>query len=210
MWCVVFCVCACGVCGVWVVCVHVVLCRRACCVYMWCCVGVGDVLCGCCVLCGWCGVWVLCVVCFCVFVLFCFFFSQFSSFSFLLSLLSSFPLLSSLFCLLFLFLFSSISFTPTNTVQSTDQQNWRSTSRRLNVIWRTAGVHSSRLSALLSTPSSLLSLSSSSKKGGNFLLQEYFWRGIYFYYSLKLIPKNRRRGKLQSLQFYINSKTIGL
>ena len=27
-----------------------------------------------------------------------------------------------------------------------------------------------------------------------------------FYYSFKLIPKTRRAGKLQSLQFYINSK----
>ena len=48
------------------------------------------------------------------------------------------------------------------------------------------------------------------KKGGIFLIQEYFGRGIYFYYSLKLIPKNRRRLKLQALQFYINSKTIEL
>ena len=31
-----------------------------------------------------------------------------------------------------------------------------------------------------------------------------------FYYSLKLIPKNRRRVKLQASQFYINSKTVGL
>ena len=48
------------------------------------------------------------------------------------------------------------------------------------------------------------------KKGGNFLLQEYSRRGNYFYYSLKLIQKSRRRVKLQSLQFYLNSKTIGL
>ena len=39
------------------------------------------------------------------------------------------------------------------------------------------------------------------KKVGNFLLQEYFRRGIYFYYSFKLTPKNRRRVKLQALQF---------
>ena len=32
------------------------------------------------------------------------------------------------------------------------------------------------------------------KKEGT-LLQEYFRRGIYFYYSFKLIPKNRRRVK---------------
>ena len=48
------------------------------------------------------------------------------------------------------------------------------------------------------------------KKRGDFLLQEYFPRGIYFYYSLNLIPRNRRRVKLQALQFYINFKTIGL
>ena len=48
------------------------------------------------------------------------------------------------------------------------------------------------------------------KKVGTFLLQEYFRRGIYLYDSLKLIPKNGRRVKLQALQFYINSKTIGL
>ena len=33
---------------------------------------------------------------------------------------------------------------------------------------------------------------------------------LIFYYIFKLIPKNRRRVKLQALQFYINSKTIGL
>ena len=49
-----------------------------------------------------------------------------------------------------------------------------------------------------------------SKREGTFLLQEYFRRGIYFYYSFKLIPKTRRQGKLQSLQLYINSKTLGL
>ena len=46
-----------------------------------------------------------------------------------LSLLSSFYLLYSLF--------SSLPFTPTNTVQSTDQQTRRPTLRRLNVMWRT-------------------------------------------------------------------------
>ena len=34
-------------------------------------------------------------------------------------------------------LFSSLPFTPTNTVQSTDQQTRRPTLRRLNVMWRT-------------------------------------------------------------------------
>ena len=32
---------------------------------------------------------------------------------------------------------SSLPFTPTNTVQSTDQQTWRPTLRRLKVMWRT-------------------------------------------------------------------------
>ena len=58
--------------------------------------------------------------------------------------------------------------------------------------------------------SSLLPPSHTQKKWGDFLLQEYFRRGNYFYYSFKLIPKKRRRVKLQSLQFYINSKTINL
>ena len=48
------------------------------------------------------------------------------------------------------------------------------------------------------------------KKRGNFLLQEYFRRGNYFYNSFILIQKNRRRVKLQTSQFYINSKTIEL
>ena len=39
------------------------------------------------------------------------------------------------------------------------------------------------------------------RKKRNFLLQEYFRREIYFHYSFKLIPKNRRRVKLQELQF---------
>ena len=34
--------------------------------------------------------------------------------------------------------------------------------------------------------------------------------GIILYYSFRLIKKNQRRVKLQSLQFYINSKTINL
>ena len=42
----------------------------------------------------------------------------------------------------------------------------------------------------------------------------FYYRNIsgeeFFYYSFKLIPETRRRGKLQSLQFYINAKTIGL
>ena len=131
-----------------------------------------------------CVVWVLCVVwVVCVFVLFCFFLSilffLFLALSFLLlslSSLSSFlPLLSSLFCLLFLFLLSLL-FSPTNTVQSTDQQNWRPTSRHVNVIWRTAGAQQS----VLSPPpiSSLLLSPSSPKKEGTFHYRNISGEGI--------------------------------
>ena len=134
---------------------------------------------------------------FCVFFSF---FSQFSSFSFLLSLFLS-SLFFPHFSLLFLFFFS-LHFSQR-----------RPTSRHLNVMWRTASAQQSVLSLLLSPPSSfLLSLPPllKKKRGENFLLQEYFRRGIYFYYRKRLSPKNRRRVKLQSLQFKINSKTIGL
>ena len=47
-------------------------------------------------------------------------------------------------------------------------------------------------------------------KEGTFYYRNIFGEEFIFYYSFKLIPKTRRRGKLQSLQFYINSKTIGL
>ena len=138
VWCVVWYV---GV-GVWWWCVCVV------CVV--CCVGVGVWSWWCCVLCG-----VVCV--FCVFVLFCFFSldsllslscSLLSFFSLFFFLLSSFPLLSSLSCLLFLFLFSLL-FSPPNTVERTDQPTRRPTSRHLNVILRTAGAQQSVLTLLL-------------------------------------------------------------
>ena len=48
------------------------------------------------------------------------------------------------------------------------------------------------------------------KSEGTFNYRNISGEEFIFYYSFKLIPKNRRRGKLQSLQFYINSKTIGL
>ena len=47
-------------------------------------------------------------------------------------------------------------------------------------------------------------------KEGTFYYRIFSGEGINLHYSLKLNQKNRRRGKLQSLQFYINSKTIGL
>ena len=115
-------------------------------------------------------------VCLCFFVLFYSYFSQFSSFSFLLSPFPS--LFFSLFSFLFL-VFSSLPFTPPNCVERTDQPTRRPTSRHLNVIWRTAGAQQSVLSLLFPLPS-LPSRSSSIKKRGNFLLQEYFRRGIHF------------------------------
>ena len=48
------------------------------------------------------------------------------------------------------------------------------------------------------------------KKEGTFYYKNISGEEFIFYYSFKLIPKTRRRGKLQSLQFKINSKTIGL
>ena len=116
-----------------------------------------------------------------------------------LSLLSSFffpPFYS-----LYSSLLSSLPFTPTNTVQSTDQQSRRPTLRRLNVMWRT--VRSKQLPTnctecshlcsflLFSPPSSLPP--TPRKKKGDFLLQEYYQRGNYFV-----------------LQFYINSERLNL
>ena len=133
----------------------------------------------------WCVVW--CVV-------------KLGTLSLLLSLLPLLCLLSfslSLSFCLFLFfllsfsfysLFSSLPFTPTNTVQSTDQQTRRPTSRRLNVMWRT--VRSKQLPTNCTERSHL----SSSLLFSLLLLpppslphqkEEYFWRGIYFYYSFK-------------------------
>ena len=65
---------------------------------------------------------------------FFFFFSCSCSYSCSCSCSFSF---SSFFFLPFYSLFSSLPFTPTNTVQSTDQQPRRPTLRRLNVMWRT-------------------------------------------------------------------------
>ena len=128
-------------CVVWCVCVHVVLCG-----VVWCCV----VLCAC--ACVWCVVKLgtLSLSCSLSFLfsfpfffslnfLFSLFFFLFScSFSYSCSCSCSFSF-SSFFFLPFYSLFSSLLFTPTNTVQSTDQQTRRPTLRHLNVMWRTAG-----------------------------------------------------------------------
>ena len=61
-------------------------------------------------------------------------------------------------------------------------------------------------------PSSLLpsSLPHPEKKEETFYYRNISGEEFIFYYSFKLIPKNRRWVKLQALQFYINSKTIEL
>ena len=90
---------------------------------------------------------------------------------------------SSFFFLPFYSLFSSLPFTPTNTVQSTDQQTRRPTLRRLNVMWRTttfiacANELHGMFPPLLLPPllSYLLPPShTQKKKRGDFLLQELF------------------------------------
>ena len=165
--------------------------RVLCCVV--CCVGVGV------------GVWWWCCVVWCVFlclfVFFFSFFSQCSSFSFLLYL--SFFLLSSSLSSLFSSFFSfSLLFSLPNTMERTDQPTRRPTSRHLNVIWRRTSAQQSVLSLL--TPPLL------EKKEETFYYRNISGEGIILHYSFILIQKNRRRVKLQSLRFYINSKTIKL
>ena len=71
-----------------------------------------------------------------LFSFFSFFLFFSCSFSYSCSCSCSFSF-SSFFFLPFYSLFSSLPFTPTNTVQSTDQQTRHPTLRRLNVMWRT-------------------------------------------------------------------------
>ena len=84
----------------------------------------------------------------------------------------------------FFFFFFSCSFSYScscsslSSMERTDQPTRRPPSRHLNVIWRRASAQQSVLSLLLSPPTSLLSLSSSKKRGT--FLQEYFRRGNYF------------------------------
>ena len=48
------------------------------------------------------------------------------------------------------------------------------------------------------------------KKEGTLYYRNISGEGFTLYYSFTLIPKDRRRVNLQALQFYFNSKTIGL
>ena len=148
VWCVL---CACGVCGVWDVCVHVVL-------------RVVLVVCTCGVVCGVGGVcvvvlwWCVCVVCGEAWHTLSLLFSLLLLlFPFFLSLIFIFSLL---FLFLFLFLFLLLLLLLLLL-------------RHLNVIWCIAIAQQSVLSLLLSPPSSLLSLSSSKKK------RELFITGIF-------------------------------
>ena len=160
------------------------MCCVLCCVVVWC--GVVCVWCGLCV-------WRFCVV-FLLFLSILFFLFLTLSLSF--SLLSFFSLLSSLLFSLPRFLFSSLHATKHCGKN-------RSTNTAAN--WRTASAQQSVLS-----PPSLHSLLPSQKNKGTFYYRNISGEEFIFYYSFKLIPKTRRRGKLQTLQFYIKSKTINL
>ena len=170
------------------------------------CVGV-SVLC-------WCG-----VVClrFSLFFLSIIFIRYLScSLSFFLLFLSFFTLLFSLLSSLPLSLLSSLFSSRQQTLyKSTDQQAWRPTLRRLNVIWRTASAQHSLLNSLHLPPNCTECchvgdgslpppLSSSSftpeKKEGTFHYRNISGEGIFFN-SFIFIQKNRRRVKLQELQF---------
>ena len=196
-------------CVVW--CVYGVLCFVCACGVLVC----GLCVCTCGIVCCW-----LCVLFCCVGACVCG--VKLGTHSLSLSLLLSlhpllfpfrfpFLFLSYLYFYLFFFFFflsfSSLSllFSSPNTMERTDQPTRRPTSRHLNVIWRRASAQQSVLSLLLSPPSSPLQ-----KREGTFYYRNISGEEFSFYYSFKLIPKNRRRMKLQSLQFYINSKTIGL
>ena len=176
------------------------------------CVFACGVVHGCCVVVvGWCGVWVWGgVVCLCfslVFPLILFILSLAVSLSLFLSLLFS-PLFS---------LLSSLPLFPSRQQtlhKSTDQQTWRPTGR--HGLWLRRRRLMSSIPLLFRSCSMKTSLANDfavvrlETKEGPFYYRNISGEEFIFYYSFKLIPKTRRRGKLQSLQFYINSKTIGL
>ena len=145
-----------------------------------------------CGVCVWCVVWVLCrcvccvVVC-CVVLLF---FSQFSSFSFLLSLFPSSLSLSSLFPSSLFSLLSSLplpllSSLPLPLLATKHCGKNRSTNTAANIEACECDLAQGKCTAVGSLPPSLPSLLPSlplllKKRNGDFLLQEYFRRGIYF------------------------------
>ena len=133
-------------------------------VWWWCCV-----LCGCCVLvlCGveWCGVVWGGVGCVCVFfVLFFSYFSQFSSFSYLLSLFPSLFFPSSLFFSSLLFSLPRFLFSSLHVTIHCGKNRSHNTAANFEACECDLAHGSSGFSPLLlSTPSSLLSSSSSKK-----------------------------------------------
>ena len=134
------------------------------------------------------------------FSLFTFFFSLLFLFLFLFLLLLHLLLLLFflfLFFLPFYSLFSSLPFTPTNTVQSTDQQTRRPTLRRLNVMWRTVRslqmptncTECSHFSSSLPLLSSLLPPSHTQKKERGLFITGYIPARNLFFITVFNIPK---------------------
>ena len=124
---------------------------------------------------------------------FFFFFSCSFSYSGSCSCFCSFSF-SSFFFLPFCSPFSSLPFTPTSTVQSTDQQTRRPTLRRLNVMWRTNCTECSHLSSsLLFSPPSSLPHHTQKKREGTFYYRNIFGEGIILYYIFILIQKINAR-----------------
>ena len=112
----------------------------------------------------------------------------------------SFSLLSFFFSLIFLFLsYLSLSFSlaPSLTL---------ALALVLSLSLLPSFFPYSLFSSLLPPPS----LPHPEKREGTFYYRNISGEEFIFYYSFKLIPKTRRRGKLQTLQFYIKSKTINL
>ena len=152
------------------------------------CVHEGVVLCG-----VWCGVVSICVVFFSLF-------SQFSSFSFLLSL-SFFSLLSSLFSSLF-----SSSFSLSFLLATKHYGKNRSTNTAANIKAFECDLAQGKCTAVGSLPPPFSPSPPQKKKEETFYYRNISGEGIILHYSYILIQKNRRRVKLQSLNFYLNSK----
>ena len=145
------------------------------------------------------------------FLFFLFSFSLAPSLTLALALVLSLSLLASFFpSTHFSLLFPSRQQT---LYKSTDQQTRRPTLRHLNVMWRT--VRSQQLPTNCTecshlSSSLLFSPSHPEKREGTFYYRNMSGDEFIFITGFKQIPKYRRRGKLQSLQFYTNSKTKGL
>ena len=159
----------------------------------------------------WCVAWCVCVF-LCIFVLFFFLFFL-SIFFFLFLALSLF--LSSLLFPLFSLLASLPLFLLSFLLASKHYGKNRSTNTAANIEAFECDLAQGKCTAVGSLPPPLPSLLPSpppllKKKEETFYYRNISGEGIILHYSFILIEKNRRRVKLQSLQFYINSKTIKL